>query len=273
MNNNYKVIKVTHHKGKEFDVIIQSEIGEVETLIVHEEIVIRYRLVVGKEINLEQFIEMKDKLDLGRAYQYALNVLTRKSCSVHEMRQKLVQKEYQIEIVEDVLQRLIDVGLLNDELFAIQYISQVSKSGKKGPNLIKKDLKQKGIDEAIILKNIQSYEYDDELLNATKILDHQMRTNSKYGPQYLKQKMHQSLMLKGFSSQIIAQALSTIVFEQEDEQDPILVREMEKLFRKHQKLKDYEKKTKITQTLGRKGFRFDDINQVYQEMKESFEEE
>ena len=49
--------------------------------------------------------------------------------------------------------------------------------------------------------------------------------------------------------------------------------EIEKLYRKHHRLMGYEKKTKVVQSLMRKGFSYDDISTVYERICEELEDE
>ena len=59
---------------------------------------------------------------------------------------------------------------------------------------------------------------------------------------------------------------SRFVIENEDSDQRILVKEMEKLFRRHQALSGYDKKVKIVNALMRKGFNYDDISSSYQQL-------
>ena len=85
--------------------------------------------------------------------------------------------------------------------------------------------------------------------------------------------VHQYLMIKGFNHSIIEAALSTIDFgDSETGENPILIKEIEKLCRKYSRLTGYEKKTKVIQSLMRKGFNYDDISSVYERINEELED-
>ena len=272
--NSYKVVKLTHLKAQNYEVAILAPDGQVLLFPVHEELVLKFRLVNGKELDESQIIELNGKLDLGRAYQYALNLLSRKSYTTAQIYEKLEAKEYTIDIIQEVLKRLVDVGLLNDEQYAITYINHQSIMGKKGPNKIKQELLQKGISERIIQKYLNLYEEENQLEHAIKLANQLVRNNRKYGPHFIKQKIHQYLMTKGFNHSIIEAALSTIDFgDFETGENPILIKEIEKLCRKYSRLTGYEKKTKVIQSLMRKGFNYDDISSIYQRVNEELEDE
>lgn len=271
--NSYKVVKLTHLKAQDYEVAILAPDGQVLLFPVHEELVLKFRLVNGKELVESQIIELNGKLNLGRAYQYALNLLSRKSYTIAQIYEKLEAKEYEMDIIQDVLKRLVDVGLLNDEQYAATYINHQVIMGKKGPNKIKQELLQRGISERIIQKYLTLYEEEVQLEHAMKLANQLIRTNRKYGPHFIKQKIQQHLMTKGFNRSVIEEVINNIEFvDSEEGENPILIREIEKLCRKHSRFTGYEKKTKVIQSLMRKGFNYDDISSIYERINEELED-
>ena len=271
-NNSYKVLKLTHLKAQDYEVAIQTPNEQVLLLPVHEELVLKFRLVAGKDLDESQVTELNGKLDLGRAYQYALNLLSRKSYTTAQVYKKLEAREYETAIVQEVLKRLVDVGLLNDEQYTISYINHQAIMGKKGPNKIKQELLQKGIAERLINQYLNVYEEEEQVEHAIKIANQLVRTNRKYGPHFITQKVSQHLMTKGFSRSVIEKAVNSIVLVEDEEENPILVKEVEKLYRKHHRLSGYEKKVKVVQSLMRKGFDYNDISTVYERLDEEIED-
>ncbi len=272
-NNSYRVVKLTHLKNQDYEVAIQTPDQQVVLLPVHEELVLKFRLVDGKELDESQIIELNSKLDLGHAYQYALSLLSRKSYTTAQIYEKLESKEYELTIIQEVLKRLVDVGLLNDEQYTISYINHHVIMGKKGPNKIKQELLQRGISDRIINQYLTTYEDEIQIEHAIKMANQLIRTNRKYGPHFIKQKIQQYLITKGFNRSVIEAVLNNVEFiDDEDEENPILVKEVEKLCRRHFGLSGYEKKTKVVQSLMRKGFNYDDISTVYERINEELED-
>lgn len=75
----------------------------------------------------------------------ALRLLSRREHSVRELRQKLLSRDYEAALVEDVLAALQREGLLSEERFAEAYVRQRSQRGY-GPIRIRQELKERGID-------------------------------------------------------------------------------------------------------------------------------
>ena len=113
-NNNYKVLKLTHVNGPDYEIALRVPNGQIVLLPVHEELVLKFRLVVGKELDELQIDELNGKLDLGDAYQYTLKLLSRRSYTTAQIQEKLESKNYAAHVINEVLGRLINAGLLND---------------------------------------------------------------------------------------------------------------------------------------------------------------
>ena len=146
-----------------------------------------------------------------------LNLLSRKSYTTAQIYEKLEAKEYEIEIIQEVLKRLIDVGLLNDEQYTSSYINHQVIMGKKGPNKVKQELLQKGISDRLINQYMPVYEEEIQIEHATKLANQVVRMNTKYGPHFIKQKICQHLMTKGFNRSVIDKAIENIKLVEDSE--------------------------------------------------------
>ena len=266
----YKVKSVTTEKANEYQVTFVAQDQRLFELTVHEELILMYRLVVGKELTSDQFEAIHAKLDLGKAYQYAVNLLSRRSYTQGEMIQKLLAREYEDFIVDEVMKRLVQSEIINDQYYAIQYVSHHMNLGKKGPNLLNRELLEKQINQCYVTEALKLYSDEKQQENIERLHQQQIRQNNKYGSFYLKQKVSQNLMLKGFNRELIEACVNQVTIDDEDERE-LLEKELLKLMRKHQKLDEFKKKTKVIQTLARKGYSFDMITSVYERIKQENE--
>lgn len=268
-NNSYKVLKLTHVNGPNYEVALMIPNGQIILLPVHEELVLKFRLVVGKELDEAQIKELNGKLDLGDAYQYALKLLSRRPYTILQVRTKLESREYTKQVIDEVLDRLINAGLLNDGEYVRAYTRQEVAMGKKGPDKIKQELIKRGISEPIIDQFLVIYEEDEQIDHALKIANRLLNANHKYGGHMLKQKIIQQLINKGFNQEIIDKVLEQVELENHKQaENSILVKEARKFYQKHQKLNNYERKTKVISVLMRKGFQYEDILTVYNSLCE-----
>lgn len=79
----------------------------------------------------------------------AMNLLARREYSAEELRQKLLQKSSDQQLIKQVIQSLIDDGLQSDERFAEAFTRMRLNQGK-GSLKVRLELKQKGIASRLI---------------------------------------------------------------------------------------------------------------------------
>lgn len=268
MKHVFTVTKLTHKKNQQYEVAFKFPNGEIHVEDVHEEQVLSFRLVTGKELDEEQMAELKDSLGFGEVYQVAMRMVSAKPYTMSDLSAKLALREFDPEIVDQVLFKLAGLGLINDEQYAISYINHHIVMGKKGPSLIKRELLKKGVSQGIIDRHLSNFGEDVELEHATKLAISQVGKNRKYGAHFLKQKVLQNLTLKGFSSAIAREAVAQALAENEDDGDDILMDQARKLYRKYSRYDGYEGKQKLLQALGRKGFSYDEAKRAYEALLE-----
>ena len=85
---------------------------------------------------------------LSLIYNKALDILSRREHSAHELKLKLHKKYEAISEIEEVITKLESNNLLNDFRFAETY-ARIRKRKGFGPNKIHFELKNKGIKESI----------------------------------------------------------------------------------------------------------------------------
>ena len=105
---------------------------------------------------------------LSLIYNKALDVLSRREHSVHELKLKLHKKFEAISEIEEVITKLESNNLLNDFRFAETY-ARIRKRKGFGPNKIHYELKNKGIKESISNEIISAEDgWGDAALQAFK---------------------------------------------------------------------------------------------------------
>jgi len=140
--------------------------GKIYDLTVHEESVLDYRLVVGKELDKETFIALQNSMDYQLAYSYAIGILSHRMYTEKEIRRKLYERKTASNITCDVVAKLIEIDVLNDLSYARIYIENQIEMGKKSRSKIISDLHTKGISANIIddLMNLFDKESESALI-------------------------------------------------------------------------------------------------------------
>ena len=95
-------------------------------------------------------------------YATAIGLLARREHSVKELATKLASREVASGLIESVITRLIDERLQSDERYAEVYIRLRSDKGF-GPLRIKVELRERGIDDALIAAQFRQADDEGEI--------------------------------------------------------------------------------------------------------------
>lgn len=98
---------------------------------------------------------MDDSKARCSAFDRAVNLLAFKDRTVKELKDKLKDKGYNSEEIEEAVEKLSYYGYLNDENYALSYIRE--NASKKGKKLILRELQEKGIDKDVVGYVMEEY--------------------------------------------------------------------------------------------------------------------
>ncbi len=138
----------------------------------------------------------------------ALDLLARREHSSVELQRKLLSREFDAEIVVDVVLTLVREALLSDERFVESYVRARSKRGV-GPLKLRQELEQRGVDRALVEAQLEHYAWH-QLAAAARL--------KRYGAEIpqafkLRAKQMRFLQSRGFSTEHINDALSMSEWE------------------------------------------------------------
>jgi regulatory protein len=103
-----------------------------------------------------------DEPDFATIYNKSLDLLSRREHSVFELTQKLKKRYGLNKLINDVIIRLQESNLLDDQRFAEAYIKVRARKGF-GPRRIDAELQQRKVSEAIINQELSMIENWNEL--------------------------------------------------------------------------------------------------------------
>jgi len=160
------VISCTSMPRRNYKVELGNAEGAIFELIVHEETLLKYRLVIGKEIDKHIFDELQNSKDYQLAYSYAIDILARRMYTEKEIKRKLHARETADDVIGAVVAKLLETELLNDVFYATAYIENQVEAGKKSRRRIISELIEKGISTNIIddLGDLFSKESENALI-------------------------------------------------------------------------------------------------------------
>jgi regulatory protein len=130
------------------------------TLALHIAVVARSGLRAGLELEALQLAELRAADEFQRIYTRALDFLAVRPRSEWEVRDRLRRKGIADEDTTRVLERLRQVGYLDDAAFARYWIGERARSSPRGPRLLQQELRRKRVDSAVIAQALADFETD-----------------------------------------------------------------------------------------------------------------
>lgn len=241
------------------------ELDDSEKLYITEDTIVRFMLSKGMEITEQELSEIQHYAQFSYGKNLALYHLSFKQRTAKEVKDYLTQHDIQPEIISQVLDNLKKDNWINDRKYANSFIQSNLLTGDKGAFVLKQKLSQKGISSTIIEEELGRFDFT-ELTDkvAQKLL---RKYQGKLPSKALQDKILQSLINKGFSYSQAKTAYQHLEIEEDQEnQQELLYKELDKQYRKYSKKYDgYDLKQRLTQTLARKGYDFSDIASALRE--------
>lgn len=104
-----------------------------------------------------------------RAWDYLLFLLARRSYTVAELRERLLRRGLPAEEAEPLLQRLAELRLVDDALYAQQYVS--SRKRARGRIVLRRELRRKGVSEDLVNQELAGLSASQQVDAATALLE------------------------------------------------------------------------------------------------------
>lgn len=173
-----------------------------------EDTLVEYRLIVGKELTLQDQEKVLFATGVGKLMERMYGLLARRMRSEREIKdylrnlsfKKKVKGDEEISdiVCDTLIERLKQKDLVNDRRFAQEWVS--SRGVKRGLNVLKFELMQKGIDKEIIDEVLNEH---NDLVSEDRIaeqaLEKKMKLFSSLDPVTFKRKAIEFLLRRGFN--------------------------------------------------------------------------
>ena len=130
---------------------------------INEEVILKYKLLYKKEIDeflLSEIIQDNNNYDI---YNKCVKYISVRIRSKYEIIEFMKRKGVSVELINEVVDKLIKNKLIDDDIYTKAYIHDKLQFSTMGPNRIKGELEKQGIDNNIISKYI--YDIDDKLID------------------------------------------------------------------------------------------------------------
>jgi regulatory protein len=174
------------------------------------------RLRVGQMLSDEEIIKLRMRDDIERAYERALDYLSYRPRSEFEVRRRLREKDFEDQVVELVMGRLVRAGLLDDREFARYWVDNRARFNPRGLRGLRHELQQKGVSRDIIDDALATFDVETA---ARKTVEDGARRLSQEDPSAFRRKLQAYMARRGFSYAVIKPLVEEKVEERRREED------------------------------------------------------
>lgn len=112
--------------------------------------IVAARLRVGQILSEDDLTNLARQEALETARESALRFLAPRPRSAAEVRQHLAKKKFSADVIDQVLTRLREVGLIDDTAFARYWVENREQFRPRAARALRVELKRKGLNEADI---------------------------------------------------------------------------------------------------------------------------
>lgn len=147
-------------------------------------------------------------------YDAALRALLRRAHSVHEMKKKLERRSANKLLVQVVMARLKENGLIDDARYAKQFARQRTENRKQGRFRVARDLRARGIPDRHIESALEeAAQNTDEVAVVRQRIERKLRSYRGELDDRKLASIYSSLLRAGFSADVVRRELKAVVKE------------------------------------------------------------
>ncbi len=237
-------------KGKKYQVFV--DINDEEYKFSENQIVTN-RIIKGAIFTIEEWNEIINSQNTSLLFDQMLHFIDYKLRTKKEVIEKLISKKAEQKDIDIVIERLEKINYIDDERYVSLFVQDAIRD-LKGPSYIKFTLEQKGIENTIIIRELEKV---DDLVfeeNANVLATRYQKTINNHPANKQKELIMQKLARNGFSYDVMNKVIRNLSFKEDD---------LEKL--KEEYVKIFERTNDVHKTitsLMQKGYRYEDIKKV-----------
>ncbi|MFC2102955.1 regulatory protein RecX [Bacteroidota bacterium] len=194
------------------NVIIEFDDGE--PLFLSVEIFMKSGLRINDEISEDRFLLFVKENRIFHIKQRAFRYLGRRLHSKSELRVKLLQKGYESELINEVLNELENKDYLNDAEFVKTFADEKIKRKHWGEKKLRAELLKRGINSDILANVLSEVISDkDNYNNALIVAEKKLASlrNRKLDSASIKLKLSTFLNSRGFNYDVIKEVCENIL--------------------------------------------------------------
>ena len=167
-------------------------------------------------MNLEELLKQAEESEAGSKYSLRsvdsieeevrsslLKMIERGGKASSVLRKQLLEKEYQAEIIDQLISRFIEVGLIDDYALAKEWAQTLSTRKAKSKSMVAMELREKGFSQDAIDEAVAELNQDRELEVASALALAKMERMKGLDSSVRERRVAGFLSRKGYSSNVV----------------------------------------------------------------------
>lgn len=203
-----EIVKYELMKKNIYNVYLSN--GEV--LELDESVITNNELLLKKRIDNDLYDKLKRDNKICILVNASIKYINVRLRSIKEIKDYLLKKEEDTDLIDEVISRLMKMGYLDDRRFTEAYIKDKLNFTSWGDYKIINELNKLGISSLDIEDNIDLLSNDILSERMKKIIDKDIRTNKKYSGLKLKNKIYNHLLTSGYSKEKVISVINSYDF-------------------------------------------------------------
>jgi regulatory protein len=179
---------------------------------VSDDVAIKFDLKRGMEIDEDELKELLHEEELSKAKNYVYRILARRMYTCKEIRNKLAERGYTDEVIQDIITTLERYGYLNDRTYAEEWIRSRMASKPKGKMALRQELARKGVEKSIIEDALsEAFDESQEKGMALDLARQRAPLYSSDDPAVAKRKLQGFLLRRGFDFETVKDVIERVI--------------------------------------------------------------
>lgn len=179
------------------------------------DLVVRAGLKKGQRLEVSEQQALLDDEERLKARSVALDYIAYQARTEQEVRRKLARKGFAEPVADEAVERMRELGYLDDAAYARAYVRGRLSGRGHGPQRIRTDLRKRGVAPAVIDAALDELVQRDDLLETA--LHHGrkrwVRLASEEDPYKRRKKLSDFLMRRGYDFDLIRRVVETLEAE------------------------------------------------------------
>ena len=177
-------------------------------------------LRVGQEVSPEKAASLQAGDERQKVMNHASQFLAHRPRSVQEVRRRLREKDYAVDVIETVLARLQELDLLDDDAFARYWVEQREQFRPRSRAMLRYELAQKGVARNVVDTALQSV---DEYASALKAAQRWAASKTGLEPETFRKKLGSFLSRRGFPYSVVRETMEHLENEMTEHENEEVV--------------------------------------------------